>query len=275
MSKIYELNKDEQKDLKDITNKYYMQPILPIIDQLLFEDDPQSFIIAFNHLHDIIRASESDVSALIDERVKAGEVKDAKQAAKSVVGNIFPCLLIYLFLKNKQIGNIQPYINITSKPTTRIKNFDKISTINIGDQDQQKPDCDLVIYSDQINNGYSSPQCIILSLKTSLRERAAQTYKWKLLLEIASDPQNSIKTKYNISYDALEMPLICFVTVNFYNEINNPQQRGMLKFFDRAFLAKNIEQISIESDKIVTESNFIYPLSNLVNFINEQLTIDT
>jgi type II restriction enzyme len=60
-------------------------------------------------------------------------------------------------------------------------------------------------------------------------------------------------------YDAPELPLICFATVNFYKEINNPQQRGMLKFFDRAFLARELDDI---------DKDFIVPLSTLVDFIN-------
>jgi DNA-cytosine methyltransferase len=47
------------------------------------------------------------------------------------------------------------------------------------------------------------------------------------------------------------------------NEINNPQQRGMLKFFDRAFFAKDLG-LQVES--------FIYPLSNLIPFVIEQLS---
>jgi type II restriction enzyme len=55
------------------------------------------------------------------------------------------------------------------------------------------------------------------------------------------------------------MPLICFATVNFYDEINNPQHRGMFKFFDKAFIAKPINK------------NFISPLSHLVDFVNQTL----
>ena len=99
---------------------------------------------------------------------------------------------------------------------------------------------------------------MILSLKTSLRERAGQTYKWKLLMEIATS-ENSIKQKYNIFYDPEKMPLVCFATVNFYNEINSPQHRGMFKFFDKSFIAKP------------TEKDFISPLSNLIHFVNETL----
>ncbi len=101
-------------------------------------------------------------------------------------------------------------------------------------------------------------KCIILSLKTSLRERAGQTYKWKLLMEIATS-DNPIKDKYKIYYNVLEIPIVCFATINFYNEINNPQHRGMFKFFDKAFIAKNIQ------------TDFISHLSEIVEFVNEKL----
>ncbi len=73
-------------------------------------------------------------------------------------------------------------------------------------------------------------KCLILSLKTSLRERATQTYKWKLLMEIAYS-DSKLKEKYDIVYDPPILPLVCFATINFYNEIDRPQQRGMFKFF--------------------------------------------
>ena len=97
--------------------------------------------------------------------------------------------------------------------------FYRESNISITvDGETQKPDCDLIIYS--LKENQDLKKCIILSLKTSLRERAGQTYKWKLLMEIATT-ENSIKKKYNISYNPDEMPIVCFATVNFYNEINS------------------------------------------------------
>ena len=77
-------------------------------------------------------------------------------------------------------------------------------------------------------------------------------------MEIANSC-NDVKDKYNISYCAEEMPLICFATVNFYDEINNPQHKGMFKFFDKTFIAKEIN------------SNFISRLSNLIDYVNETL----
>ena len=120
----------------------------------------------------------------------------------------------------------------------------------------QKPDVDIVIFT-QKSNGLID-KSIILSLKTSLRERAGQTYKWKLLLEIATS-DNPIKEKYEISYQTQQIPYICFATVNFYNEIDNPQHRGMFKFFDEVFIAKPIER------------DFIKPLSKLIDFVNDKL----
>jgi len=58
--------------------------------------------------------------------------------------------------------------------------------------------------------------------------------------------------------------IVCFATTNFYDEINNPQQRGMLKFFDRAFIAKNSGSKA---------EDFIYPLSNLIPFVIDQLSL--
>jgi type II restriction enzyme len=77
-------------------------------------------------------------------------------------------------------------------------------------------------------------------------------------MEIATS-DNSIKEKYNITYNPATMPLVCFATVNFYNEINNPQHRGMFKFFDKSFIAKNVD------------TDFIARMSSLPDYANEAL----
>jgi len=97
-----------------------------------------------------------------------------------------------------------------------------------------------------------------LSLKTSLRERAGQTYKWKLLMEIATS-DNAIREKYNISYNPKVVPIICFATTDFYDKINQPQFRGMLKFFDASFIADRID------------SNFESRMSSLPGYVNDSL----
>ena len=253
------LSKDEVKFLKELQKTYYMQPITTKVDDWAksAESLKVGWIEVLNHLNEILRSAQNEVEELLDIRIASGEIKDKSQARKSIVGNAFSNLIVYIFIQNKLLGNISERIYITAKKST-ISGFEDISTINVGDE-TQKPDMDLVIYSLKENSELN--KCIILSLKTSLRERAGQTYRWKLLMEIAmSDCE--IRDKYEISYNPPLIPLVCFVTVNFYNEINNPQHRGMFKFFDRAFIGRPI-------DSQVT--NFISPLADLIEFANENL----
>ena len=252
----YKLNKKEQKNLIDIQNTYYMLPTLNRINSFIqsYSNDRKAWQEVFNEIYTILIDAKDDVEKILEKRKNQGEIKDIRQSMKSIAGNTFSNAIIYIFLNNKIVGNIKPEIYITSKKS-QIKNFENIATIYV-DGETQKPDCDLIIYSKKKNENIDG--CIILSLKTSLRERAGQTYKWKLLMEIATY-ENPIKDKYNISYKPDKMPIICFATVNFYDEINNPQHRGMFKFFDKSFIAKPIKE------------DFISPLSHLANFVNKML----
>ncbi|MCL2521144.1 MAG: BsaWI family type II restriction enzyme [Spirochaetaceae bacterium] len=244
----YTLTAEETLQLKNIQNAYYMQPSLALCDEFLVENGVK---LAFNQLYNFLQLAFPKVQIILEERKKAGLINDISQTQKSIVGKSFSNLIEYVFLKNKEAGNIEPHILITSK-STAVKKFGEDFTIYV-DGEQQKPDCDLVIYNSVTN------KFIILSLKTSLRERAGQTYKWKLLLEIAHS-SSDIKAKYDIEYKGKNIPLVCFATVNFYNEINNPQQRGMFKFFDKAFIAKEVEH-----------GDFIADFSTLPTFIKENL----
>ncbi|WP_237418689.1 BsaWI family type II restriction enzyme [Helicobacter pylori] len=252
---MYQLNSQESKNISKISKTDYMQSILLRINSFI-QKNPSETKRAFDEIHSIIVDSNDDVKALLDQRYKKGEIKDISQALKSIAGSAFSNAIVYTFLKNKEVGAIREDVFITSKPS-QVPNFEKISTINIGDE-TQKPDCDLVIYS--LNDKKELKKCVILSLKTSLRERAGQTYKWKLLMEIATS-NNSIKEKYNITYSPTVIPLVCFATISFYNEINNPQQRGMFKFFDKAFIGKNLQN----------KGDFIAYLSELVDYANSEL----
>lgn len=246
------LKDNELKLLNNIQEKYYMKPILHLINNDI-DDEKISLENVFNNLYGYLSDSKDAVELLIQERIKNGEIQSASQARKSIAGAAFSNLIIWVFLKNKEYGNISDDIFITSK-ISEVPDFEKLFYIKVGDE-TQKPDVDIVIYKLDCQNKLKN--CIILSLKTSLRERAGQTYKWKLLMEIANTP-SELKDKYNISYEPPVLPLVCFATVNFYNEINNPQHRGMFKFFDCAFIGKNIQ----------TE-NFIKPLSYIITYIKE------
>lgn len=241
-----------------------MKPILKKINQWVAsqENIKEAWLLVLSQLHDIIRASKTDVETLLDQKVQQGKIENKSQAIKSIAGNAFSNALIYIFLVNKCHKNVPKWIFITSQPST-IPNFKQSISINVQNE-VQKPDMDIVIYANNnnIKQKHTPEMYIILSLKTSLRERAAQTYKWKLLMEVALHSPELCE-KYNISYQSSVIPIICFATTNFYNEINNPQQRGMLKFFDRSFIAKEID---------FTEDSFIYPLSNLIPFAIEKLS---
>lgn len=251
----YNLNKDELKDLEKIESSFYMQPSIKRIHAFVKNKNGKTaWAEVFDQIYSIMLEAKNEVEQILNDRKKQGKIKDIRQAMKTIAGNTFSNIIIYVFLQNKIIGNVKPNIYITSRKS-QVKDFNSITTIKVGDE-TQKPDVDLVIFSKKDNG--DTNKCIILSLKTSLRERAGQTYKWKLLMEIAIT-ENSLKEKYNISYSPKQMPLVCFATVNFYNEINNPQHKGMFKFFDKSFIAKQLKQ------------DFISPLSQLVNFVNEVL----
>ena len=245
------LSKDESKKIQEIQQKFYMPPVLDRLERAATQHGLQATL---DYLYEIIVSSKDDVEAIIQQRLKAGLIKNADQARKTIVGAIFPYCITYIFLKLKQQDFVKHNIYITSNKS--IPALEKMLTVYV-DGETQKPDMDLIIYSMDDNNKLN--KCMILSLKTSLRECAGQTYRWKLLLEIATSADCSVKERYNITYDNVDMPIVCFVTINFYNEINNPQHRGMLKFFDNAFIGKPID------------FEFISRLSTLVDYANAQL----
>ena len=249
------LTESELQDIEKIQSIPYMEPPLRLLDDFIKDSKKsykKSIKEAFNHIHTFMIRSIEYVEKIQDNRLARGEINDPKQASKAIAGNMFPNMVRFVFLKNKEAGNIPVDIFITNKRSA-IERFGEDFTVYVGDE-TQKPDCDLVIYNE------TNKKVIILSLKTSLRERAGQTYKWKLLLEIANSSDTALKNKYNIVYKGENMPLVCFATVNFYNEINNPQQKGMFRFFDKTFIAKpNIK------------AEFISNLSELPDFIMETI----
>ena len=261
-NQTYTLNEAENKLFQKVTTTEYMVPVIKIIENYLKVDKSDNIKVKWQNIFDQISSIMKEAQPIVEEyilsRVSNGKIQNADQARRSIVGYVFPYTLIYIFLNNKLIENIEPHIYITNLPS-QVEGFEKIATIYAG-AETQKPDVDIVIYSR--NPKTKTIKYIIMSVKTSLRERAGQTYKWKLLMEIATT-ENTIKDKYDIKYEVKNLPLICFVTADFYNEIDSPQLRGMFKFFDKSFVAKPIDK------------ELIVRLSNLVSFVNEHLGIKT
>ncbi|WP_457638732.1 BsaWI family type II restriction enzyme [Persephonella sp.] len=235
-----------QKEKRKIEQSYYMSPILETYREF---KDRHGTIEVFDYLHDIMRNSQDSVEELIRERVIQGEIKDPNQARKTVAGNSFQFLILYALIENIEEGNL-PNSLIVLK-TKQHKVLDEYATIEVAGE-TQKPDIDLLVFTEDERH-----PVMIYSCKTSLRERAGQTYKWKLLVEITKKcPQ--LKEEYQLKYPEKRKVLTGFITTNFYDEINQPQQRGMLKFFDYAYIAKPIEPLP-----------HIKPLSQIIKDLNQ------
>lgn len=219
------------KTISDIEDRYYFTPIK---EGLEAKAKKIGYTKALDYLTEIMQNATSKVEKLIQDKIKKKIISDANQARKTIAGNGFQGLVAYSLIKLQEKNLLNPNLAITLKPKKHPL-IEKYATIKVGD-DVQKPDIDLLIYY------YPKPEkypVIIYSIKTSFRERAGQTYRWKLLMDIvSSDDCKSIKSKYDLTYKAVDNFKVGFITTNFYNEITKPQQKGMLKFFDFVYITK-------------------------------------
>jgi len=241
------------KTLSEIEGRYYFASIKEGLKEKAAKTGEKN---ALNYLPEVMQAATSKVEKLIQARIRDGVISSADQARKTIAGNGFQGLVAYSLIRLQEQKILSPYLAITLKPKKHPL-IEKYAAIKVGD-DIQKPDIDLLIYH------YSRPEkypVIIYSIKTSLRERAGQTYRWKLLMDIVSSNDcKTIKDKYSLTYKAIDNFKVGFITTNFYNEITNPQQKGMLKFFDFVYITKHgkWEMPVCEFSKIVDDLNGIY-----------------
>lgn len=129
------LNKNEIKTLHEIESKYYMQPMLETIINDL-KDEKLNLKEVFNDIYTYLSNSKNAVERLLKERVNKNEIKDISQARKSIAGNAFSNLIIWLFLKNKESGNINRDIFITNK-ISQIPHFKDLFYIKVGKETQK------------------------------------------------------------------------------------------------------------------------------------------
>lgn len=213
-------------------------------------NNPQAYIDILNDIHDIMRDSQQRIESVISSRHDNGYIQNRDQARKSIAGNLFQFLVVYSLIKNIEIGNLANDLIILK--TKEHKIIKEHAIIHIGNE-AQKPDNDFLIFTKKNNT-----PILIFSCKTSLRERLGQTYKWKLLMDIAKYC-DILKQRYSIVFNSQRDIKTGLVTPNFYNEIMQPQQRGLLSFFDYAYITK---PIPLSSD--VNLKNF----SEIINDIN-------
>jgi len=213
----------------------------------------KALTIILDYLAEVLENSEPEVMKIIRARKK-----DVKQTRVSVAGNNFQALVAHSLMENVLVENLPP-IHIVLKPKKHPV-VQKYATIKIGNE-VQKPDMDILIYQEK-----PETPLIICSCKTSLRERAGQTYRWKLLVDLATADPNHLKqhpecpiNKYNIEYQSDRKIYVTMVTADLYNEIAQPQQRGMFAFFDKTFVA----------DKGRREfPSHVQPMSEIIPYLN-------
>ena len=186
---------------------------------------------AADYITQTMLLSKPNMDHLIKQRISQGLIIDESQARKSLAGNGFQALVILALIFMQKDGEIPPSVIFSLKPRQHpfVKNY---ATIQVGN-DVLKPDLDLLAYAENSNT------VAIYSLKTSLRERAGQTHRWRLLLDIAVAPDAaSLRKKYQLAHIGNRNFVMGLITTNFYDEITLPQQRGLLTFFDYVYLTK-------------------------------------
>ena len=253
----------EKKAYFSVALTAYNEKLAEIQAALMAENENEdistrtSFIRILPYLHDVMRLAQDRVEEYIQSRVESGEITNADQARKSAAGNIFQQFFAYTLAQNIVHGNITVPVVVTTSVRNIINEYAAIQV----DDDIQTPDSDVIVYSLLDEN---SP-ILNFSCKTSCRERAGQTYKWKLLCDLATchcdhmeGNMNCPATRYHLQYVPTRPIKMCFVTADFYNELNNPQISGLFHFFDYSYIAKQ-----------QSPDERIQPLQTIILDINE------
>lgn len=245
------LHPENRQELDEIRERYYFSPMLRLyVDAIAEHGLPD----AADHLSRIMREAQDEVEELLMHRRNAGEISDVNQAKKSVAGNAFQALAFCVLASLQAEGKIPPHVIFTLKTGKHPRLGG--SVIQVGPETIQ-PDVDLLVYSSLTDK---TPACIY-SMKTSLRERAGQTHRWKVLLDIVTAENcRSIKEKYDLQYGGDANIRLGLVTTNFYEEITSPQQRGLFQFFDYVYLTKpgDFQQPVAQFSKIADDLRGIY-----------------
>lgn len=229
---------------------------------------------AMNYFSEIMNNAQDAVEEILDKRQRDNLIDDKDQARKSVAGNGFQKLITYALIVAQENNELNKNIVITSASKSH-PIISSYAEIKVG-EDSQKPDVDLLIYYindheiltkkqvsanediDTLNRGLLTKPISMYSIKTSLRERAGQSYRWKLLLDIAENSKK-LREIYDMEYNSQTTFYYNFITADFYNEVKNPQQKGMIRFFDHAYVTKKSAASPIKTmSNIIKDLNKIY-----------------
>lgn len=243
------LNKENISLLKDLRKRWYFSLIESAFQ---IEVNRHGLPDTLNYLTVIMRATQQPIEQLLDARVSAGKITDKSQSRVSVAGNGFQALVALALIECQRIGLLDSRLVFVLKPKNNPLTVTH-TTISVFNE-VQKPDLDLLVYCNDNPNAHLN----IFSIKTSLRERVGQTYRWKLLLDLAMAKDcQSLRTKYGLKYRQGCPVSVSLITADFYNEASNPQQRGAFAFFDGVYITR-----AITADKLTK------PFSSIVNALN-------
>jgi len=255
--------------LNNLKSREYLKPTIVELNKKLNElisegfSESEAWIIVLDYLTEIMRKSQENVEKIIQRKIRDGEIRNASQSRVAVAGLNFQGIITYTLIQNILLGNL-PKIIVAFRPKqSKYKEIlEKYTEITVGNE-IQKPDVDIMVFDP---NNESTP-VVVYSCKTSLRERAGQTYRWKLLYEMATskceyieDSRNCPIKKYRISFSGKRRVLVGFITADFYDEISSPQIRGMLSFFDFSYVSKpNVGFEKVRNlSKIIEDLNEIF-----------------
>jgi len=231
--------------LDTVSSRQYIQPLIKNIDSFLKDQarislsDTVAAMGLLDSLSEIMRNSEAETVSII---YKNKGLTDARQSIKSTAGNNFQAAVAYSLIKIQHMGVIPSNIAISLSGTFHTSM--KASLEIVAGGETQKPDADIII-CDPCDE---ETPIILLSAKTSLRERGGQTAKWKLLIDIArSNNCTSLKVKYGLSNNTEKLEILRrvtmgVVTTDLYEEINAPQIRGLEKLLDYFYVTKGTDK---------------------------------
>jgi len=264
-------HKNNKKILENLHKRKFIKPAFAEYKKCIeyFEDKiplEDTYITLLDNLTTILNMATKETIAEIEKKSEnkkfiddRARQKSIENTIRSVAGNNFQALIARCLIDNIEVGNLSNIlISIQANNNRDIKDY---TTIYVK-EDFQKPDLDIVAYDLE----RSKSPIVSYSCKTSFRERAGQTYKWKLLYDIVtskcnkdnSDP-NCLRKKYELNFKGNKEIFVGLICADFYDEILNPQIEGMINFFDYFYISKSLTG----SKKVPSLSMIISDLNKL------------
>lgn len=243
---IKSIMKNEIEKLKEYE---FFHPVIIEYDNKIKSYIDKGYTVSESH-----KIILNDVKNILDksfpnvEKIIKNKNKNLEQSKKVISGLNFEKIIAYSLINNVLYENIPELIISTGKPIKEFENYiKKHLSISIYDE-ILKSDGDIIIFNPNIKDS----TFMIISCKTSLKERCALTCFWKIAYGLSiCDCQyyylvdDCPKNEYSIKTEGKNIK-IGLVTLDLYDEINYKQNKGFLKLLDFKFLCKNDEDYKDE-----------------------------